>query len=165
MAFPCWRQCTKLLRIFKEAQDRVSISLYRLTSIYTLINLQFNFAQKHYLNYEHQLVKAVHKNHLSQINHKTTLLGGASSEIPESLNVKRSIVLHRSPTPTPNSKKKKNEPLQNSRRQKGDTKEVPYLGSTYIRRHHGNLAPGICAPMTYRRIQVAQKSHATTGHV
>lgn len=39
-----------------------SISLYRLTSVYTFIILQFNFAQKHYLNYEHQLVKAVHKN-------------------------------------------------------------------------------------------------------
>jgi hypothetical protein len=43
----------------------------------------------------------------------------------------------------------------NSRRQKGDVKDSPYWGSTYIKRRrtkfsrHGNLAPGICAPVDY----------------
>jgi len=44
---------------------------------------------------------------LSQIHHKTTFLGGASGEIPESLNVKCSIEVHRSPTPPPPPQLKK----------------------------------------------------------
>ena len=45
------------------------------------------------------------------------------------------------------------EPPQNSRRHKGDTKQVPYWACTNIRCHntefspHGDLAPGICAPI------------------
>jgi hypothetical protein len=43
------------------------------------------------------------------------------------------------------------ETSQNSRCQTGDTKQIPYWGSTHIRcqrtkaSHHGNLAPRICA--------------------
>jgi hypothetical protein len=61
------------------------------------------------LNYEHQLVKAVHKNNpayrLSQINHKNALWGEGGGEIPEFLNVKRGIEAHRSPPlPLPSNK-------------------------------------------------------------
>jgi hypothetical protein len=47
------------------------------------------------------------------------------------------------------------EPSQTSRRQKGDTKQVPYWGSTNVRRHctnffsHGDLAARFCAPFDF----------------
>jgi len=47
------------------------------------------------------------------------------------------------------------EPSQNSRPQKCDMNEVSNSGSTNVRRyrtkfsHHGDLAPGICAPLLY----------------
>jgi len=44
--------------------------------------------------------------------------------------------------------------FKNCRRQKDDTKQVPYCGPTTIKRnrakfsHQGDLTPGICTPLT-----------------